>query len=82
MEIKSLLSHHFIGYFFIRLSDEETEGIWKDPDGKEILVFTNWAEHPNGTYRHVSHHAIMDFDGNWLDTPQSFDANEVLCELT
>ena len=71
-----------IGWFFIRLSDEETEGIWKDPDGKENLTFTNWDE-DRSDYRHVADHVIMNYDGKWYDTTETFDASEfVLCEFT
>ena len=72
-----------IGWFFIRLSDEESEGIWRDPDGKENLTFTNWEERPNGRYRDVSDHAIMDYDGKWRDSTETYEASEfILCEFT
>ena len=76
-------SNLLVGWFFLRLSDEETEGIWKDPDGKENLTFSNWQEHPNDTHHYLLDHAIMSYDGKWREIHETFDLAEfVLCEFT
>lgn len=41
-EVLSLMSKHRIGSIWLRISDEEKEGTWKDPDNKESLTFTFW----------------------------------------
>ena len=29
----------------VRIVFDEAEGMWKDPDNKEVLTYTNWGQH-------------------------------------
>ena len=87
MEIESILNdHHYetgnlVGWHWIRISNKEMEGIWKDPDNKENLTFTNWMNgYPRpGTSRH---HAVLTYTGDWFDTFSTMDfTDSLLCEL-
>ena len=88
-EIESLLNDHFLnggkllGWHFIRIV--KTQNIWKDPDDKENLTFTNWAEgSPDADDKyHVCDRALMDYQGEWLDTPDTLDiSTEFFFELS
>ena len=88
LEIYSLFGQHWdetgniIGWHWIRISDEGTEGIWKDPENKENLTFTNWAE---GSPKNISmnDHAVINYHGKWVNTyGPACVASEVLCELS
>ena len=53
-EIATIMKNHQktdIYWVWIRLSDQVEEGVWKDPDNKEILTFTNWyLSEPNNRF--------------------------------
>ena len=68
--------------FWLRITDEEREGIWRDPDNNEALVFTNWDEESRSKYPDVSDNVLLDYGANWFDTVGSFTVPYVLCELT
>ena len=88
-ETENYLGPQILGWHWIRISDTETEGIWKDPEDKENLTFTNWEE---GSPRipgrnessHWYNHAVMNYFGKWYDTigTADFSDTEVLCELS
>ena len=87
LKIDSIYDHYnyktrdWIGWHWIRLSDEGTDGIWKDPDDKENLTFTNWREHRPIHYSSKSH-AVMLYGGKWYDLHPTYRAStfiEVLC---
>lgn len=41
-EVVALMKNHGVSWgIWLRISDEEKEGHWKDPDNKEELTFTN-----------------------------------------
>ena len=40
-EVAALVEKHGASWIWLRISDEEREGHWKDPDNKESLTFTN-----------------------------------------
>ena len=69
---------------WLRLSDEDTEGIWKDAENEETLTFKNWQNgQPNNADRNGQHHAYFLADsGEWGDAnaDNSYFAH-VICEF-
>lgn len=67
---------------WLRLSDEETEGVWKDPDNRETLIFENWVGgQPNNVANSQHHVYIQSNSGQWGDVKASWEAKHVICEL-
>ena len=73
------------GDIWLRLSDKETEGTWKDPENREILTFKNWnqkSESQPNNYGGVQHYACFQgSDGKWNDVSASTTMPHVICEL-
>ena len=67
---------------WLRLSDHEEEGVWKDPDNKETLTFTNWANPQPDNFNGYEHFGMFWYSGKWNDVIQSRGASYILCELT
>ena len=71
------------GIFWIRISDEEKEGTWKDPDNKEVLTFTNWNyDQPNNSGGPQSWGEMYYSDGKWNDDSDTGTNDYIVCELT
>ena len=71
-------------WIWIRLSDQEKEGEWKDPDNKEILTFTNWSSgHPNNRNGR-QHWGYMwsNWAGRWGALSDGGSTYHIACELT
>ena len=68
---------------WLRLSDKESEGIWKDPENRDTLTFMNWEKGQPNNYENNQHHAWFSGNsGEWNDI--STDKNttpHVICEL-
>ena len=77
-----------IGNVWLRMTYNETVGIWYDPDNKEDLTFLNF--HSSDVIRECSgnleHHAVMNYinDGKWWSRTGTHlqYTSYVLCELT
>ena len=67
---------------WLRLSDHEEEGVWKDPDNKETLTFTNFADPQPNNSNGNEHFGIFWYDGKWNDENESHGVQYILCELT
>ena len=66
---------------WLRISDAEEEGIWKDPDNKEILTFTTWApRQPDNSGGHENY-GIYWYAGKWNDGNVGHGCSYILCEL-
>ena len=66
---------------WLRISDEEEEGLWKDPDNKEILTFTNGAQGQPDNYRDNENYGMFWYSGKWNDAPAAYSVSYILCEL-
>jgi len=65
---------------WLRLSDQETEGIWKDPDNRETLTFENWdSGQPNDKWG--QEHVNFKGPGKWNDYHHTHKVRHVICEL-
>lgn len=82
-EVYTIMKKNNFGWIWIRISDEEKEGSWKDPDGKEVLTFTNWeSDQPNNLHGN-QHWGEMNVsrDGKWNDDSSSGMTSSIICEL-
>ena len=66
---------------WFRISDEDKEGIWKDPDNKEVLMFTNWVPRQPDNYRGNENYGIFWHAEKWNDAPAAYGVSYILCEL-
>ena len=66
---------------WIRISDNGSEGIWKDPDNKEILTFTYWDSNQPNNNNGEQHWGMMRMNGKWNDESDSFKLYFIACEL-
>ena len=67
---------------WIRISDEEQEGTWKDPDNKEVLTFTNWYSDQPDNRDGSQSWGYMRTDGKWGDNGDDGNYSYIVCELT
>ena len=80
-ELLAIMKKNNFGRIFIRISDEENEGTWKDPDNKEVLTFNNWWKtQPDGGRR--QNFGLMYYDGKWGDCSDFNTYSHIVCELT
>ena len=71
----------------LRIDYDETEGVWKDPESKEVLTYTNWRIHKllgyNSSYNNFSYQdghdgkmsdrrVMSSNDGTWLAINPSY----------
>ena len=71
------------GSIWIRISDEEREGTWKDPDNKESLTFTNWYWSQPDSYGGDHDWGTMSkYSGQWYADSDSGTNSYIVCELT
>ena len=67
---------------WLRITDEETEGIWKDVENRENLSFKNWAkDQPNNSGGDQHHASFTGEKGRWGDLPASYRRTHVICEF-
>ena len=68
---------------WLRITDEDTEGIWKDAENEESLTFKNWGNgQPNNLSRNGQHHAFFLSSGKWGDANADHDHfPHVICEF-
>ena len=67
---------------WLRLTDEEYEGIWKDPENRDYLTFNKWEKGQPNNVNSEQHHVV--FEGNsgaWGDVPASYAFAHVICEF-
>ena len=77
-EVAAIIKERDIYDILLRISDIEQEWVWKDPDHKEVLHFTNWAKtQPNKG----EHYAIMSRTGRWWDKKEKHLVSHILCQL-
>ena len=68
---------------WLRLSDGETEGIWKDPENRETLTFTNWVHGQPNNYDGAQDHVLFFRTlGQWNDVGASQIVKHVICEFS
>ena len=81
-EVGALIKKH-VGWssIWLRISDEEREGHWKDPDNKERLTFTNWGSGQPDNNGGKEHWGYMNSDGYWWDTSDTRTHSHFVCEL-
>ena len=61
-EVAAIIKERDTSALWLKISELEQEIVWKDPDHKEVLHFTNWAE----TQPNIGeHYAIMDRNEKW-----------------
>ena len=78
------MQNHYADYIWLRISDEERERNWKDPDNKESLTFTNWDSswgQPDND-RGKEHWGLMNNVGYWWDESDTDKWPHFVCELT
>ena len=68
---------------WLRLTDEETEGTWKDPENRETVTFQNWQENQPNNLQNKQHHvSFRGTLGEWGDLDaETFLVTHVICEL-
>ena len=77
-EVASIAKEYDVHEHFMRISDQETKSLWKDPYNKEGLKFTNWARtQPDGAPL-----AVMARTGKWWDKKIQHTVAFNFCELT
>ena len=69
-----------VGRFRIRFLRKK-EGVWKDPDNKEVLTFTNWAQGQPDNYRDNENYGMFWYSGKWNDAPAAYSVSYILCEF-
>ena len=77
--------HYGFYSVWLRMTYNETAGLWYDPDNKEDLTFLNFDHHDkiHSSAFTKEHHAVMSFDGDWWSKADNYDyVSYVLCELT
>ena len=68
---------------WLRLSDEEVEGVWKDHENRVDLTFSNWEKNQPNNYGGIQHRALFVKNvGEWNDMKASFTVAHVICEIT
>ena len=68
---------------WLRLSDHEEEGIWKDPDNKETLTFTDWHDNQPDNYNGNEDYGLFwIMIGKWNDATVLHGVSYIMCELT
>ena len=75
-EVHSIMKRNGAWDFFIRLTDSNKEGIWRDPETDEIANFTNWGYDESMSESYV---LFSKKDGKWYETSDS--SSMVVCEL-
>ena len=78
-EVESVLDgrrgySHDIGWVWLRIHYDQSDGKWKDPDNKENLTFTNFEDRWVWEDKHEDH-AVMSSWGKWLVRKESCDFN-------
>lgn len=69
-------------YAWIRASDRNEEGVWKDFETLEDLEFTNWRSGQPDDYDEREDYALLDKgDGDWADVRYGRGGVSILCEL-
>ena len=81
-EVTAIIRKNHIYDIWIRISDEQTEGVWKDPDNKEALTFTNWYPGEPDNWNGQEHRGSMLNDGKWVDYKRDKAMSYIICELT
>lgn len=67
---------------WLRFTDEEAEGISKDPENRDFLTFKNWRKgQPNNVDKKQHHACFTGTLGRWNDMPASTTLRHVICEL-
>ena len=75
------IAKRFRKYFWIRYSDVEREGHWRDFDNDAIVNFRNWGSGQPRNYNSDYDFAVMyGSDGKLYDVTRS-DTYNVVCEL-
>ena len=75
--------------FWLRISDEYEEGIWRDSfDKSELIGYTHWGKNEPSNSRGVEHYGMMhtylwqmwNGIGSWNDGPSN-DKQYIICEF-
>ena len=67
---------------WLRISDAEEEGVWKDPDDKEVLNFTNWSPSQPDNAHGQENYGIYWYAGKWNDGNAVYGVSYIVCELS
>ena len=81
-EVTAIMKKYGTSSIWIRLSDKEKEGVWKDPDNKEILTFTNWESGQPNNWRGIQYWADMHSNGRWSDDTDTDSFSHIICEFS
>ena len=82
-EVSAIVQKNGNNWIWIRISDKEEEGTWKDPDNKEVLSFTNWnSGQPDNNGGSQSWGYLRSDDGKWGDDGDTSEYTNIVRELT
>ncbi|MBQ2688367.1 MAG: peptidoglycan-binding protein [Clostridia bacterium] len=69
--VHQLMSQGQYAMYWLGITDEDQEGVWKDITGK-VLVYTNWrAGYPDND-NNVEHYGLILNDGTWGDVSNMY----------
>ena len=81
-EVRSIAELNNVrGGLWIRISDKDVEGVWKDAENRESLSFFNWSDGQPNNWRDQDY-GYMHSAGFWADANGLDGYIHLLCELS
>lgn len=81
------IATHKGGKVWLRATDRDQEGIWRDIKFWTLVKFKKWRSKEPNNHGSGEHYVVMDQNGNWIDyyhgqkIPDMYYKPKILCEL-